>query len=132
MFICLIESQGNYDLATMFSQTSNFTKTGAITPCYADCYVGGGGGCQELKKMGFLKYYGEISVAQYCGMNFASIDQGYSAIKPCAAEAIGRPMELSREAFVGVFQSQVSTNLICTYKYCNPVVYSAIKEDVCA
>ena len=38
---------GDYDLATMFSQTANFTEVGDGSSCLMDCYTGAGSGCLE-------------------------------------------------------------------------------------
>jgi hypothetical protein len=80
---------GLYDLATMFAQTSNFTELGAGANCLADCYTGLGPGCNELYSEGWLTNYGKIPVDQYCDEQWFGIDNGYNAIKLCAAKAIG-------------------------------------------
>ena len=52
---------GDYDLATMFPQTANFTKIGDFAPCLADCYTGLGNGCELFKSQGWMTNYGNAS-----------------------------------------------------------------------
>ena len=127
---------GDYDLATMFAQTANFTQVGNIVTCVADCYTGMGNGCDALQSEGWLINYGKIPTKEYCDMHWASIDNAYSAIKLCAARAIANPSpnntklegQSKDDIIVSAFES---TNGECAHQYCNTPVSKAIESIVC-
>ena len=150
--VCLLESQasydlnytdfwmggayfldGEFDLATMFKYTANFTQI-VIDPgfCLADCYFGskyGGETCADNKS--WMKNYGKITLEQYCTMEWGRIDQAYFSLKLCAAEAIAAPSDeegMSKSEYVGQMQEKVVTNSICKYRYCDSDVYDYIKQ----
>ena len=153
--VCLLESQasydldyadfwmggpyyldGEFDLATMFQYTANFTQI-ALDPdmCMADCYLGGevGGQTCEVHKV-WMKNYGKITLKQFCDMEWGRIDQAYFSLKLCAAEAIGAPTStsgeegMSKSEYVGQMQAQEVTYSICKYRYCDNYVYDYIKQ----
>ena len=152
--VCLLESQasydlnytdfwmggpyyldGEFDLATMFQYTANFTQIAIeVGFCMADCYLGGevGGETCEVNKV-WMKNYGKISLEQYCNMEWGRIDMAFFSLKLCAAEAIGAPTSTSDEGmskgeYVGKMQAQEVTYSICKYRYCDSDVYDYIKQ----
>ena len=151
---------GAYDLASMFPQTNNFTQVGGYAPCLADCYTGLGDGCALYKSQGWLSNFGQVPVEDYCELQWAGIDNGYNAIKLCAAEAIAvanpAPLEqlstgvsnstsmtttipatptnqttTTKQDIVEAFQVVQATEGECAYKYCHPTVAAAIENSVC-
>ena len=129
---------GNYDLATMFAQTANFTQVGKIVPCQADCYTGMGNGCDALQSEGWLINYGKIPTKEYCDMHWAGIDNAFYAIRLCAAQAIANPSPnntqiegQSKDDIVSAFEAMMYTNVDCAYQYCNTPVSTAIESVVC-
>mmetsp|Transcript_3298 Transcript_3298/g.4885 ORF Transcript_3298/g.4885 Transcript_3298/m.4885 type:complete len:257 (+) Transcript_3298:143-913(+) len=122
---------GDYDLATMFGQTQNFTDIGSAAVCLADCYTGLGPGCDVFKEQGWMVNYGKVSVANYCDMQWAGIDNGYNAIKLCASKAIANPDTITKEEFVNNFRSIQATEQQCWYKYCYPALATQIEDQVC-
>ena len=129
---------GDYDLATMFPQTANFTKIGDFAPCLADCYTGLGNGCDLYKSQGWMTNYGKVPTSEYCDMHWAAIDNGYNAIKLCAAQAVANPSIDNtqeegkiKEDIVSAFQIVQATEGECAYKYCNKPVADAIESTIC-
>ena len=151
---------GAYDLASMFPQTNNFTQVGGYAPCLADCYTGLGDGCALYQSQGWLTNFGQVPVQDYCELQWAGIDNGYNAIKLCAAEAIAvantAPLEqlstgvsnststtttipvtptnkttTTKQDIVEAFQVVQATEGECAYKYCRPTVAAAIENSVC-
>ena len=122
---------GDYDLATMFSQTSNFTLVGGISTCFADCYTGVGPGCDEFKS--FIPNYGKVSIQDYCSLAWGGIDTQYNEIKLCAAKAIGEPSNtnLTKLDYVNIFRYQSATQKQCAYQYCYPVLGEEITNTSC-
>jgi hypothetical protein len=119
---------GDYDLATMFSQTSNFTQVGSMSSCLADCYTGTGSGCIELEP--WLTNYGKVTTDQYCQQQWGGIDAGYNVIKLCAAKAIGAPADITMLDYVNIFRYQLSTQQDCSYKNCFPNLDGAILATI--
>ena len=126
--VCALESEGKYelhfsemwggglmdaqyDLASIFVETGNFTKLSTLESCIADCYTGQGDGCVDVAV--FLPYYGEVSVQQYCSLNWSGMDEAYMSLKICTAKAIGK------EEHVGLYQKQQRENDKCSYEYCH-------------
>ena len=120
---------GDYDLATMFSQTNNFTEIGITVPCLADCYTGLGDGCSP-ELIQWLPHYGEIPLEEYCDFAFAGIDNGYNAIKLCAIKAIGQPANITMKEFVDVYEDTQATEALCHFRYCNPEVFGTIQKSI--
>ncbi|KAL3784624.1 hypothetical protein ACHAW5_003425 [Stephanodiscus triporus] len=120
---------GDYDLATMFSQTSNFTEAGDGTPCISDCYTGTGLGCLYLKP--WITNYGKITTEQYCQEAWGGIDTGYNMIKLCAAKAIGAPSNMTQLEYINIFRYQLSTQQECDYKKCFPDLDDGILSTSC-
>jgi len=122
---------GDYDLATMFGQTQNFTDIGSAAVCLADCYTGLGPGCDVIKEQGWMVNYGKVPVSNYCDMQWAGIDNGYDDIKLCASEAIADPDTVTKEEFVNHFRLIQATAHQCRYKYCYPALAAQIEDQVC-
>lgn len=119
---------GDYDLASMFSQTANFTNVGDASSCLADCYTGGPG-CIDLAP--WLVNYGQVSVEQYCSLQWGQIDTMYNEIKLCAAKAIGNPSNMTQLEYVNEFRYQLATQQECSYKSCFPELDNAIVATSC-
>ena len=122
---------GDYDLASIFSQTSNFTMVGDTSSCLADCYTGGPG-CIDVSS--YLVNYGQVSVEQYCNLQWGQIDTMYNEIKLCAAKAIGNPSSttgMTQLEYVNEFRYQLATQQECSYKSCFPELDNAIVATSC-
>ena len=122
---------GDYDLATMFPQTSNFTQVGGSSTCLADCYTGLGPGCDEYKS--WLTNYGTVPAEDYCLLSWGNIDTQYNEIKLCAAKAIGDTSNsnLTKLEYVNIFRYQAVTQKQCRYQYCYPLLGGAITATEC-
>lgn len=122
---------GDYDLASLFLKTANFTEVGGDTAtCLADCYTGGPG-CIDLSS--WLVNYGQVSVEQYCNLQWGQIDTMYNEIKICAAKAISNPLStgMTQLEYVNEFRYQLATQQECSYKSCFPELDNAIVATSC-
>ena len=120
---------GDYDLATMFSQTANFTEVGSSSSCLLDCYTGAGSGCLDLEP--YLPNYGKVTAEQFCELEWRLIDNGYNEIKLCAAKAIAKPQNMTMLEYVNTMRYQASTQQECGYASCFPQLGDAILKTDC-
>ena len=108
---------GEYDLATMFGYTNNFTSLAYPTTCVADCYTGEGKGCSDLAP--YLPLSGTISKEQLCGLQWTEIEYAYQSLRVCASKAIANPVEVTKAEYVLTAQSRQISNNNCLFKTCN-------------